>query len=111
MTDRLRGLLAGVGTSDEAELGRESSCGISGSGFLVFVLGNAGRGPDGGAVCGGGGLDGRCGIADVIVAVTDVDIVSHALIPLRASAPRSLQPTPAGSNHVCGAEIVQSGHE
>ena len=73
VTDRESGLPAGVAIEEAAEVGRESDVsGISGSGFLVFAIGNAGRGPDGGAPAGGGGL--RCGKADVIVAVADRDI-------------------------------------
>lgn len=71
VTDRVRGLLIGVAIEEDAEPGREVS-GISGKGFRVFAIGNAGKGPVGGAD-GGGALVGRCGIADVIVAVRDMD--------------------------------------
>lgn len=63
--------------TEPLELGRDSKAasGVSGRGFLVFARGNAGRGPAGGGEIGGGGRDdGRCGIAEVIVAVVDVDI-------------------------------------
>ena len=72
VTDRESGLLAGVGILEEAEPGRDSRVsGMSGRGFLDFVIGSGGKGPVGGAR---GGREGRCGIVEVMVAVTDVDI-------------------------------------
>lgn len=57
VTERESGLLAGVAIEDDAEPGRDSSVsGSSGNCFLVFVIGSAGRGPEGGAPDGGGGL-------------------------------------------------------
>ena len=73
VTDRVRGLLIGVAIEEDAEPGRDVS-GMSGNGFLVFAIGKAGKGPVGGAD-GGGALVGRCGMADVMVAVTDMDKV------------------------------------
>ena len=79
ITDLESGLLAGVAIEDDAETGLESGVsGISDNGFRVFPIGSAGRGPDGGAEGGGGLCEGRCGIADVIVAVAVKDI---ALFP------------------------------
>lgn len=42
----------GVGMPEAAEPGREASSGTSGSAFLVFAIGSAGKGPVGGG-CGG----------------------------------------------------------
>ena len=95
VTERVSGLLPGVGIAEEEEPGRDSGVsGMSGSAFLVFAIGSAGRGPDGGAN-GGGAREGRCGMVEVMVAVADVDI---ALLPealhclLQLSAP---DPTPS----------------
>ncbi len=55
VTARVSGLPAGVAIDEAEDAGRDSgSSGMSGSGFLVFVMGRAGNGPDGGAE--GGGL-------------------------------------------------------
>ncbi len=49
--------------------------GISIKDFRVFATGSAGRGPEGGGEIGGGGLvEGRCGMAEVMVVVVVVDI-------------------------------------
>ena len=55
--ERVGVLLVGTEMSKDAEPGGVSSgvSGMSGSGFLVFVIGSAGSGPDGGAVNGGEG--------------------------------------------------------
>jgi hypothetical protein len=65
----------GLFAADELEevLGRGSTAsGMSGRGFLVFGIGRAGSGPEGGA---SGARRGRWGIADVIVVVRDNDMV------------------------------------
>ena len=60
VTDRESGLLAGAAIEDDAEVGRESAeSGTSGNGFLVFPIGSAGKGPDGGADGGGALCEGR----------------------------------------------------
>ena len=70
VTDRDCGLFDGAAIDEAAEVGLESGAsGISGRGFLVLATGSAGRGALGGAVGGGLTFEGRCGIADVIVAV------------------------------------------
>lgn len=80
VTARVRGLMPAFvlieADTEPLELGRDcDSSGVSGSGFLVFARGRAGKGPEGGGEIGGGGReDGLCGIAEVIVAVVDVDI-------------------------------------
>lgn len=79
VTARVRGLIAGVGIDAEVEPvepGRDSEAsGVSGSGFLVFARGNAGKGPEGGGEIGGGGRDdGLCGMAEDIVVIADTDI-------------------------------------
>lgn len=61
---------AGVGSPAPEEPGLDSS-GISGSAFLVFEMGSAGNGPDGGA---SGDVEGRRTPVEVMVAVTDADI-------------------------------------
>lgn len=69
-----RGVVApGVGMLEAADPGREeASLGISGSGLRVFAMGSAGSGPVGG---GWGGRDEvLCGSAEVMVAVTDMDV-------------------------------------
>ena len=72
VTDRLSGLLSA--TAVEAEPACASVVSeTSGSGFLVRVIGKAGRGPEGGAY-GGGAREGRCGMVEVIVAVAVRDI-------------------------------------
>ena len=79
VTDRDNGLFEGAAIEDAAEVGRESDAsGMSGRGFLVLATGRAGRGALGGAVGGGLIFEGRCGIADVMVAVAVRDIACYA---------------------------------
>lgn len=75
VTARVKGLDDAI--EDAADVGLESasgSSGISGSGFLVFTIGSAGSGPEGGAEGGGFRCNGLCGRAEVIVAVIVADI-------------------------------------
>lgn len=70
VTDLVCGLLASVAIDEAADPGRDSGAsGMSGKGFLVFAIGSAGKGAVGGAVGGGLILDGRWGMADVMVVV------------------------------------------
>ena len=98
VTDRESGLLAGVAIEDAADVGRESGVsGTSESAFLVFPIGSAGKGPDGGADGGGGLCEGRCGIADVIVAVADMDITlnPHSVVCCCCTSPLQVPLPPA----------------
>ena len=73
VTARARGLIPDI-EPDEGGRVSETS-GASTKDFRVFATGRAGRGPDGGGEIGGGALvDGRCGMAEVMVAVVVVDI-------------------------------------
>jgi len=82
VTARVRGLIAeGVaGGADSLEVGLDlAPLGIAGKGFLFFEIGSAGKGPSGGGRLGGGGRDeGRTGIVEVMVAVTELDIAMSA---------------------------------
>lgn len=72
VTARFGVIAPGVGMPEAAELEREPSSGISGSGLRVFAMGSAGRGPVGGGC--GGRDDVLWGSAEVMVAVADIDI-------------------------------------
>lgn len=62
-----------VRMGEDAEPGLESGeSGISDSAFLVFGTGSEGRGPEGGA---SGDVEGRRTPVDVMVVVTDADIL------------------------------------
>lgn len=70
VTARERGLMPVVEPEEE---GRDTSASNgSTTDFLVFAIGRAGKGPEGGGATGGGGLErGRCGIAEAILAGID----------------------------------------
>ena len=83
VTARVRGLLIAdgvAGGADSVEVGLDlAPFGIAGRGFLFFDTGSAGNGPSGGGKLGGGGREeGRTGIVEVMVAVTELDISMSA---------------------------------
>ena len=91
---------AGTLEDEEPGLGSSGVSGRSGNAFLVLPIGSAGSGPVGGAVSGGGGrCEGRCGIAEVIVTVADIDTSNqHAPLLMRAADVICIRPPADCSN-------------